>query len=963
MAVEINLIPNSGLQFWTVTMDLASIGRTRRSFWEERSGEYEDGTPRYVLHDVIDEESDTGKDEGVKQRPADVEDYQVGRKQVVEMFREQWVPLPYFVARRARTGETYGRGPANWARGRLVERDGGELLLTLAFDTALESKTDELYNAPTPEDSQRQEQFVLAHRAVDVAWFLNEGWIGDWLSQMLEERRLAERGGRRPLADLHERSCEHYAIYQTFLTMLAESGAMPRVQVLHEASETSVDVDLVLDLGNARSCGILIEEHPGQAMDFADSYKLRLRDLSRPELEYDDPFPSRVEFAQASFGRDRLSKRSQRGNAFSWPNPARTGYEAVRLAGSRVGNEGLTGLSSPKRYLWDTRPSVQGWRFNGRSADGQVADPPVNGPFRTMLAELPPYDRKGAAEVTLVGPAVFSRSMLTTFMLVEVILQAMMQMNGPRTRLERRDVTRPRRLRAVMLTMPPGMPVAEQRIFRHRAKTAIALAWRMLGRAPATAPQLRAELDEATATQIVWLHNEVTERLGGNVSAFFELYGRERVGDTGRSLRLASIDIGGGTTDLMITTYMPSAGGALRPQQLFRESFKTAGDDVLACVIVRLVLPPIEAALGKAGAGDPKAVLSRALAQDHAGQSEQDRHLRRLFVSGVLEAAALALLRPYENLMGREGGELARFTFADVVRGGDQAVRSTAYLARQAAAAGARDFDLLSVELVCDAGAIEQVIGHTLGQVLADLGEVVWNYDCDVLLLSGRPSRLRRVADMVMATMPVAPHRIVSMYRYRVGSQYAFRDALDRIDDPKTTVVVGAALCVQAEGRLQDFTLRTRELRMRSTARIVGRMDLSDEMREENVLLRNVDLDGPPTEDVSFVVRHFEGKTRIGFRQLGVARWPATPLYMLEFNSATDLSRVPLPLQVTIRRVDIETEREEKTNDFAGREDFRVSEVVDAEDNPRSTSIVDLRLQTLRDADGYWRDTGRLALN
>ena len=59
---------------------------------------------------------------------------------------------------------------------------------------------------------------------------------------------------------------------------------------------------------------------------------------------------------------------------------------------------------------------------------------------------------------------------------------------------------------------------------------------------------------------------------------------------------------------------------------------------------------------------------------------------------------------------------------------------------------------------------------------------------CDWLLLSGRPSRLRAVADMVLAKMPVPPHRIVGMHRYAVGGWYPFRDSAGRVEDPKTYV-------------------------------------------------------------------------------------------------------------------------------------------------------------------------------
>ncbi len=964
VAFPVNLVPNSGIQFLVVPIDLDRVGRLRRDFWEQPSGLHEDGSPKVILRPL--EETDAGRlrDPISGQVPPEAQTYQIGRKQVIEMMRRQWLPLPYFKTTRAGASESYAAGPANWARGRLIEPAPGAtgsaswFQLIVAFDTSLEPVEPD-YLAPTLDDSQAQEVFAFVHRPDEIGWFMNQVWVGDWLMQVIEEKRLAERGGRRGTVEADLPGCEHYAIYQTFLAMLGEGGVMPRVQMLHAADQQNVEVDLVLDLGNARSCGILIEEHPGQGMILSNSYSLRLRDLSQPDVEYSDPFPSQVEFVRASFGRDRLSRQSGRTRAFNWPSPVRTGNEARRLAGARVGNEGLTGLSSPKRYLWDTRPSAQGWRFNASSAEGDDADPPANGPFRTMLSELEGLDENDRAAATLVGPAVFSRSLLFTLMLTEIILQACMQMNSPQNRAEQQDAIRPRRLRSVMLTMPPGMPVAEQRLFHRRAQGAIELVAKMQGRADL--PLLRTRLDEATATQIVWLHNEVTERLGGNVEALFELYGRVR-GDLGEpSLRVASLDIGGGTTDLMVTTYRTTQGGAFRPRQNFRESFKVAGDDVLGAVIARVVLPPVEAALAGAGARDAHAILNRALVQDHGGQSAQDRQARRLFVSTVLEPAAIEVLRHYEEVSGRPRGEIGRFRFRDVIQGDpDQVARSTAYLVRQAASAGASGLDLLDIEVPVEIGPIDAAISQTLGGVIADLAEATSHYDCDVLLLSGRPSRLQRVFDMVVAAMPLVPHRIVAMHRYRVGAQYAFRDSLDRIDDPKTSVAVGAALYVQAEGRLQNFHMRVGELEMRSTARIIGEMDLSNQIRAQKVRLINLDLDGPPAEDdVTCVIPHFEGKTQLGFRQLPIERWPVTPLYMLEFASSSSVTRLALPLKVSLRRDDIRA-RDEAANDFATREQFKVTEVLDVNGGQVSRGVVQLRLQTLRDADGYWRDTGRL---
>ncbi len=973
----ITLVPQSGIQFWDTPLDMDSLPRQARTFWEERLGGTPDpdGAQPVKLHELVaDPETGQLVEKLTRDAPPADETYAVSPRQAIDLHLGRWAPLPYLrLLSRSGTGqEAHDVGPSNWARGRIVVHPtpapGRTHLLTLAFDTALLPVTPGApYVAPTPEDSIRQQEFVFVPEPTQHAWFLNEAWVGDWLKEMLVEMLTQARGGRKLRPEDLSRGCEHFARYQVMLGLLGAANLLPRVQLLDTVSANAgylpVAVDLVLDLGNARTCGILIEEHPGQGMNLSDSYPLALRDLSRPECRHEKPFDSRVEFSRASFGRDAVSRRSGRASAFAWPSPVRVGPEAVRLAGARAGNEGTTGLSSPKRYLWDLRPATQGWRYNGRANDGVTTDPPVSGPFMALVSEDGAVLRQRRGQ-----PAVrarFSRSAVFTFMLAEILLQAMGQMNAPGTRAQRRDADKPRQLRSLLMTMPPGMPVAEQHILRARAQGAVMLAWDMLGLSQGgpQPPRVVANLDEATATQIVWLHNEVTERLQGDVGALMELVGRPRA-EPGvimpvPSLRVASIDIGGGTTDLMVSTYSVQGGEAIVPRQEFRESFKIAGDDVLERILTGVVLPAFATALKEAGVADPRALLSRTLGQDQGGQSEPERHRRRLFVSMVLEPVGIAVLRAYEGVEGRMTGEILRSTVADVL-GTDlmQSSRALEYLESAASAAGASNFRVADVKLVVLTQQVEPVISAVLGPVLADLCEVVWAYDCDVLLLSGRPSRLRMVGDMVLAKAPVPPHRIVGMHRYRVGEKYPFRDAANRIDDPKTTAAVGAALCVQAEGRLRNFMLRTGKLAMRSTARYIGKMDNNGQIRDENVVLRNLDLDGPPAQDVGFKLQ-FQTLTQLGFRQLPIARWTATPLYMMEFANPDDAHRMELPLTVTVTRREIDPEAPDAE---MLRESFVVDEIVDASGASKRPGDVRLRLQTIDDQDGYWRDTGRLVI-
>ncbi len=243
--------------------------------------------------------------------------------------------------------------------------------------------------------------------------------------------------------------------------------------------------------------------------------------------------------------------------------------------------------------------------------------------------------------------------------------------------------------------------------------------------------------------------------------------------------------------------------------------------------------------------------------------------------------------------------------------------------------------------------------------MLAELTEVVHAFDVDIVLLSGRPSRLRAVKDVVVSRLPVPPHKVVPMDGYAIEQWFPFRDASGHVSDPKTTAAVGAMISATAEGRLEGFLLRASKLAMTSTARFIGLMDQTGQIRDANVLLREADLAAKPAgEGASFRIP-FAAPAFLGFRQLDLERWTATRLYRMEFANPASVRRLALPLTVTLERADIDPERADAE---LKREDFRITEVVDAEGDNLRTSEVSLRLQTLEEEAGYWRDTGALSV-
>jgi hypothetical protein len=244
-----------------------------------------------------------------------------------------------------------------------------------------------------------------------------------------------------------------------------------------------------------------------------------------------------------------------------------------------------------------------------------------------------------------------------------------------------------------------------------------------------------------------------------------------------------------------------------------------------------------------------------------------------------------------------------------------------------------------------------------LGPVLADLLECVHAFDVDVLLLSGRPSRLRAVREAVIARLAVPPHRVVPMDSYPVEQWYPFRDPTGHIADPKTTAAVGAMIAATAEGRLEGFLLRSSRLAMRSTARVIGLMDQSGQIRNENVKLRDLDLERAPAAGETSFTLTFAAPAFLGFRQLDLERWTATRLYRLEFGNPASVRKLALPLTVTITRREIDPDRPDAEE---RREAFDIAEITDADGLAVHRQQVVLRLQTEAEEAGYWRDSGAL---
>lgn len=957
-AACINLIPNTAIQCLDFGFNSANV-RLSRAFTSTLGT---DGRPilTCLYADNASGQFTTADGQTVKPEQA----YALNAAKALLMLDRAWLPIP-FLRIRERHADGYhhcDNGPLNWARARILElsapdAEGNTHRVTLAFDTQLlATREGRPYLAPTPQDMQSGEEFALSDAEEHTRLFLEQDWVVEWLHQCFAAYERRRRAPRQVDENELRSSPDAQAAWLTMLTVLRQVVCPPRLRFTFvDAGPTArlnqpVDVDLVLDIGNARTCGMLMETSGDAPVDMNDSYRLELRDLSNPEQVYNEPFPSRIEFARTTFGDEKLSRRSGRNSAFLWPTVTRVGFEAQRLSFYSHGTEGSSGLSSPKRYLWDADTRHYPWRFNA-GLDSSDPAPVTAGPFVSHLRE--DGEELAAGEPPAVA-ALFSRGSLMTFFVAEVLLQALVQANSPARRCERVYSEAPRRLRRLILTMPTAMPLAERKLFSRRVHAAIRLTWRALGLEENQAPEPFMQWDEATGTQIVFLYNEVRNNFQGDAALFFEVFGRKRA-DYGEapSLRLASIDIGGGTTDLIIATYQLEGGTALRPTQEFREGFNIAGDDVLCGIIERNVLPALLEAMRQSGVGNAEELLARLLGANRGDQAERERALRRQFASQVALPLALAMLQHYENADLSSGNAALTLRLADVYPAAAAPHEEvTAFIEEAVHAAGGNGFRLADVVFSTTMLALDTTVRRILGQVLSDLCEVAYLYDCDYLLISGRPCRLPAVQAAILAKLPVSPDRIVSLHTYRIGDWYPFRSVGGRLTDPKTTAAVGAMVCALSEGQLYRFNLRSRELGMKSTARFIGVLQQTGRLKQEDVLFANLELEDPKMRlpEATF---DFYAPVFLGFRQLNVERWPASPLYRIAFAHPQDARTKTLPLKVTLER------STEENVDL----DFKIIAVADADGNQQPTGVVLLKLQTLKDEYGYWLDTGIFSIS
>lgn len=940
-------------------------------------------------------------------------DVPIGSKRLsgLAQLENKWIPVPYF--QKDMSGSI--NYPTNWCRIKLRPIEGKctskrrVYSIVLAFDTKEKSNPNsdeapEIIGKPFEwyslcgisrtecvgmKDDQIKtiNDITIPLKVYDYCDIAERVWLNEYLQDILDSQDFMNQPEGAMM--------KYLAYYMYFVCYIHKLGILPDVKLYSGKEAPCINTNLVIDVGNSRTYGLIAEDPLN--LSFSEAAPLELHNLTTGET-YTEAFDMRMCFKDENFG---LSVGQEQ---FRWPSIVRLGNEALDLIYDgdqdlEANQEFDTSHSSPKRYLWDKKPYQGQWKFISEK-DRFVG--PSNTVFMEGITQQFCSDGSFTPNPKEMGEkSSYSKSSLMTFCFIEILLQARMQINSIKFRAKNGDEGRKREIARVILTCPTAMAKEEQITLRKSMETATIVLKRCLSGAynmeydadndnekveiiPSVRDLLRSAgnadmrrtwcYDEATCCQMVYLFSEL-RRYKGNISEFFDLYGKRLNGEARKSLTVASLDIGAGTTDIMICNYK-NLGESIRPEPLFWETYHLAGDDFVHRIIKDVILEPqvdhpnnsgiVAKKLKEMGCHNIADTMHHFFSDPHS-IGVKEKRMRKEFNIQVLMPIANYLI---DKLQKKDPDGKVRFD--DIFVSRKPATILMDFFATQ------MGFRFEDLEIPFSKDFLNDIICRVFERTLRKWASLFSAYKCDVVLLAGRPCSLDQVYRLVKRLTPVTPNRLISLNNYRIGSWYLGASDSGRSSaDKKLMVSMGALISYLAEqGKLSMFKLTTDVLKVKiqPTTEYIGIMniytgELSPFITPE-VHTGDVEISALPVY--------------IGSKQLDNCGYPSKMLYKLEFDedamykkAVEDIKRERntdsvIPINTIYDNIDMQKFRAMskvplyfsfERDYYNNKEKLVIRSVENREHNPLWTKQFCLGLQTRTDDENSWLDSGVFTLH
>lgn len=908
-----------------------------------------------------------------------------------EIFENRWLPFPLFVL--GNNGKSKF-GPTNWCRCKLIpdssDKNTKKYNLLLAFDTRTKFEKDNFQDEDLLEmpvftnDFDPFKKYALCDNEFFLVDFCSEdqykcGWVDEYILNIFHKTK--------NIGDLKiiKPKMNYLAQYIFLLKYIQQLNILPTIALFSDKNENHGEVDLVVDMGNSRTCAVLFDNHDYKKVDLLGLQNfinpIVKGKLNKPEVT----FEMRMAFRKVDFDVSTLVGSSQ----FVYPSAVRLGAEANELIHKAVdfnlGLDKITTFSSPKRYLWDDKPQQKEWKFITLKGEENL---------NTLIQIKGITDQLNAdGSLNSSGSGGFdkfySRKALMTFAFLEILTQARMQMNSYEFRHKWGEENKKRRLGRIIVTCPPGMSKIEQIALRKCCEDAAILLDRFYSSEKSNFNELsnikiqivpeiknlrnrenRNEwiYDEATCPQFVYLFAELTKRYRNNSVEYFDFYGKVRndLGDYNKkSITIGSVDIGAGTTDLMIAAYKydDASECTLTPVPLFWESFYIAGDDLLKNLIRKMIIDGENAIIPKKlrdnGITDANKLILDFFGKDNARQTVTDRKMRADFNLQV----AVPVVSHFLELLNEFKLDEKNITYNEIFYANQPSEHVQNHFKKH--------FGFAISDLIWHFNkvTVSKIVESTFNTLTSKISTVISYYGCDFVLLSGRPSSLKPLSDLFLRYYAVSPNRLVTLNSYRIGTWYPFQDGNGYFKDAKSIVAVGAMIgnFASTKGGLDGFTLNLKEL----AENMVPTSDYFTKSEYEEQAFISPDIKQASLEVTQIPFR-------IWTRQLNSSKYPTRPFYIFDFNREkikkrlinikgdmlidnaslsyavdNEINRLKqlMPFKLTIIR----------ENFMDDKELLLVESIRCKNQEDLSTANFLLQIQSMTESDSYWLDSGEFA--
>jgi len=657
-----------------------------------------------------------------------------------------------------------------------------------------------------------------------------------------------------------------------------------------------------------------------------------------------------------------------------------------------------TGVSSPKRYLWaDDESWLEGanWYMadpSDRCRSGTYAYT-LQGPFLKfiheddrdfLLQEHEPREEEYASDTPL-KPRHAPRSMMTAA-LYEMICQAYSYINSTPYRNKSGDAGRTRELRTITLTYPSGMILDERNRFAAQAQKAIEIFDKTLGKSQRVKPELNLSIDEASAVHLTYIWSEM-RMLGQDPRLWFQTMhidrglvqpkkeeepepvtaspagrrrGRGGVGRPGggkrkgrgaeeeefgkpeNEIRIACIDVGGGTTDMMIAKYNfeSKIDDAIRGQVIHQDGIYLGGDQLVKRLLETLIVPTFADALAIEDE-DVQLLFGPEVPRNREIRAHRINWINRMFVPLAQKYLNNAVDEVVDEPISHTAPEIVDPTVVDSLQEVFDKLRGPGYYNVQQ-----------ELDLMFDREEFEGIVHDCFDELLFDYCQRIAEHNVDIVLLAGQPSKLTYIQNLIKMYVPLSPSRIVPMFNHYAGNWYPYQDEKGHnpgvIIDPKSPVVVGAAVEFMAHnGMLPQFKFEMKGKAFENTYFWGVMTDATSGIRKERILFQ-------PAEDQAReeITEFTTGSQRvlIGRKLAAAEDAQASPVYLLKIDVGDRIGSTEIVVKIKRKHATKESEETLEVESVTG--------VVAGEDAILDDNVY-FTWRTLAD-ERYYLDTGGL---